>query len=190
MCCRYYFDEPARKDLEEISGKRITDWIQGDVHPSDEAWILLGREAGFSADQMRWGFPDAERKQLLINARAETALEKPTFRESLLRRRCIIPAGAFYEWDAGKNKSTFSLEDKTTLYMAGFYNLVESQKRFIILTREANASMEQVHDRMPLILPKARIEDWIHEDGMVKEILAMESPHLSRYQEYEQLSFF
>lgn len=190
MCCRYYFDEPAKRELEELTGSEIKEWTAGDIHPSDGAWIILGKEQKLSAGRMKWGFPDAERKQLLINARAESALEKRTFSESVMRRRCIIPAVHFYEWDAKKNKSTFSLEDTSTMFMAGFYNLVDSENRFIILTTEANASMRQVHDRMPLILPKSRIEDWIHEDGMVKELLALDSPLLSRYQEYEQLSLF
>lgn len=55
----------------------------------------------------RWGFPGFQNKKLLFNARSETALEKPTFRDSLLHRRCVIPAAWFYEWDPKKQKFEF-----------------------------------------------------------------------------------
>ena len=54
------------------------------------------------AEEMSWGFPQYQKKGLLINARAETALERKMFRDSVLHRRCIIPAKQFYEWDQGR----------------------------------------------------------------------------------------
>ncbi len=79
----------------------------GDIHPADSAIILSGSRFSLQAEVMGWGFPSYN--QLLINARAESALQKPTFSESVMRRRCIIPARHFYEWDSKKNKVTFSL---------------------------------------------------------------------------------
>ena len=140
---------------------------------------------------MRWGFlGGADRKQLMINARAESALEKKSFSESVLRRRCIVPAKHFYEWDAQKNKATFTWDESPSLYMAGFWNYFGTESRFIILTTEANDSMRKVHDRMPLILPENQIMDWIDEDDMVRDFLAQPSPMLSKYQEYEQLTLW
>ncbi len=74
------------------------------------------------------------------------------FRDSVLHRRCIIPAKHFYEWDSDKNKVTFLRKDKSVLYMAGFYNCFQGEDRFIIITTQANTSVQKVHNRMPLIL--------------------------------------
>lgn len=191
MCCRYYFDQDTVKDIERITGSATDLKANGDVHPADHAPIITGKDHSLAVENMRWGFPGSgDSKQLMINARAETALEKRTFCESVLHRRCIIPARRFYEWDGQKNKVTFTWDESSTLYMAGFWNFIDYEQRFIILTTEANDSMRKVHDRMPLILPENQIMDWIHEDDMVRDFLAQPSPMLSRYQEYEQLTLW
>ena len=139
---------------------------------------------------MHWGFPQYQKKGLLINARAETALERKTFRESVLHRRCVIPARHFYEWDFDKNKVTFFREDRPVLFMAGFYNRFQDDERFIILTTQANASVSPVHNRMPLVLDEGELEDWVYDDKFTEYALHKTSPELWREQEYEQQSLF
>lgn len=193
MCCQYYFDESTMEDILQIVDeidRKLYGKKYGDVHPSDPAIIITGRNDGICAEEMRWGFKSYQNNQLLINARSESALQKVSFSDSVSRRRCIIPAKHFYEWDAQKNKVKFSLEESPVLYMAGFYNQFDGEDRFIILTTAANDSMKRVHDRMPLILPKDRIEEWINNDKQVDKYLKMGAPMLTRYQEYEQLSLF
>ncbi|MCD8076286.1 MAG: SOS response-associated peptidase [Lachnospiraceae bacterium] len=139
---------------------------------------------------LKWGFPQYSGKGLFINARAETALQKKTFSESVLHRRCVIPARHFYEWDASKNKVTFLRENGSTLYMAGLYNLIEDEIRFVILTTQANPSVSPVHDRMPLILEKENVEDWICDGERTQAFLQKIPVSLQRTQEYEQQSLF
>lgn len=203
MCCRYYFDDIVMADVARLTENAVGTYFSGnqldtndlisrkftgDIHPADSAIILSGSRFSLQAEVMGWGFPSYN--QLLINARAESALQKPTFSESVMRRRCIIPARHFYEWDSKKNKVTFSLFESPVMYMAGFYNVVNNEKRFIILTTGANESMEKVHDRMPLILPEKQVRDWIFDDEMVRDILAQESPILKAEQKYEQLTLW
>lgn len=171
MCGRFYTDD-------------------GDVYPSQAAAVLTGRPEGLRAEQMNWGFPRYESKGLMINARAETVLERKMFRDSVLHRRCIIPAKHFYEWDSYKNKVTFWREDKPILYMAGFYNRFQGEDRFIIITTQANASVQQVHDRMPLILEEQELQAWIYEDSFLDFALHRVPVQLMKYQEYEQQSLF
>lgn len=178
---------------------RIADWVSpaarsyrpGEVRPSDRAVILkAGKEKSeIHADTMAWGFFSFDNK-LLINARAESATEKKSFAGSVLRRRCIIPAGYFHEWDKNKTKYSFSLTNGASLYMAGFYNLFGNSNRFIILTTQANDSMAPVHDRMPLLLPEDQVRKWIWQDDLIMEYLAARPPELSRKTEYEQLTLF
>ena len=122
----------------------------------------------------------------MINARAETAAEKKTFKDSVLHRRCLIPARHFYEWDQKKNKIAFRYADQHTIFMAGFYRQFAEEDRFIIVTTSANDSMRPVHDRMPLILPEEHLADWIYNQDAALEMLAQPSPLLQRFQEEEQ----
>ena len=85
---------------------------------------------------------------------------------------------------------TFLREDAPVLYMAGFYNLFQDKERFIIITTQANASVEQVHDRMPLILEKGELEDWIYDDRFLEFALKKVPVQLKKQQEYEQQSLF
>lgn len=193
MCGRYYVGNETEKEIKRIASHLDPDikWgRKGDIHPSELATIITGKESGFAAEDMRWGFVSNSSKQLMINARAETVLERKSFSESVQRRRCIIVAKHFYEWDHDRNKVTFTLAGSTALYLAGCYNRFDGEERFIILTTEANESMRPVRDRMPLILKEDQLQDWIYDDGKARNFLKQESPKLERSQEYEQLTLF
>lgn len=208
MCGRFYVDEGTAREIERmIRGvdQQIKNMHTGDICPSRPAGILTCHnrqrnplEAGsetenppvFELKEMYWGFPQYQKKGLLINARAETAVERKTFRVSVQNRRCIIPAKHFYEWDNQKNKVTFFSKDRPVLYMAGFYNRFQDEDRFIILTTQANASVKPVHDRMPLILEESELDDWIWDDRFMEYALHKIPPELLREQEYEQQSLF
>lgn len=192
MCGRYYYDTFVEKEIRKIV-EEISDRIKrktGDVHPSETAVVITGRNDKLTAEEMKWGFPGYDGKQLLINARCETVNQKRSFSDSVKMRRCVIPARHFYEWDREKNKVTFEHQDQSAMYMAGFYNCVKNEDSYIILTTEANESMSPVHDRMPLILGQDQIRSWILEDDKTGEILKQGSPILNRSQEYEQLNLF
>ena len=208
MCGRFYVDEGTAREIEQIIrgvDLRIQKMRTGDIYPSQSAGILTCNSrqknplsAGSAAEnsptleltEMHWGFPQYQKKGLLINARAETALERRTFRESVLHRRCVIPARHFYEWDSDKNKVTFFREDRPVLFMAGFYNRFQDEVRFIILTTQANASVSPVHSRMPLILDEGELEDWVYDDIFTEYALHKTPTELLREQEYEQQSLF
>lgn len=192
MCGRYYVDESTAKEIQKV----IRDLDQkfaleaGDVRPSEPAVVLTGKYPQLTADRMKWGFPQPGRKGILINARAESAMERITFRDSVRHRRCIIPAAYFYEWNKAKEKATFCREDSPVLYMAGTWKHFENGDRFVILTTQANASVVPVHERMPLILEKSELANWVYEDGYAEYVLKKIPVSLKRKQEYTQLSFF
>lgn len=199
MCGRFYVDEATEREIERVIrgvDLQIQKMRTGDIYPSQTAGILAfgcrkkNGLAGFGLKEMHWGFPQYQKKGLLINARAETALERKTFRDSVQRRRCIIPAKHFYEWDSDKNKVTFFREDMPVLYMAGFYNRFQDEERFMILTTQANASVSPVHNRMPLVLDEGELMDWVYDDKFMEYALHKTPPELWRKQEYEQQSLF
>jgi putative SOS response-associated peptidase YedK len=113
---------------------------------------------------MRWGFTGFKKKPV-INARSETALEKPMFRESMLERRCLVLASAYYEWKKEGNQKTkyrFYFPD-TSLLLAGCYRQEQNEPvpRFTILTQEAYPDIEYIHDRMPVIVSANYASDWL-----------------------------
>ena len=194
MCCRYGYESGTAMDVRDLAdyiSPEAGNFRTGDVHTSDPAVVLKSgpEEKAIYADVMPWGFFSFDKK-LMINARAESATEKKSFSDSILRRRCIIPASHFYEWDRNKIKNKFADPEGVSLYMAGFYNLFDQENRFIILTTAANESMAPVHDRMPLLLRRDQIEGWICRDDQFMGYLKQRPQELLRKTEYEQLSLF
>ena len=193
MCGRYYVDDETARENEKLVrdlDRRLKMERTGDVFPSQNAMILKGEGNHLAAEQMRWGFPGFEKGKLLINARAETALERPTFRESVQDRRCIIPARGFYEWNKSKEKFTFERKETPVLFMAGCYNRYEGQERFVILTTDANSSVAPVHNRMPLILEPEELGDWVLDDQATESLLHKTPVLLEQRAEYEQMRLF
>lgn len=193
MCGRYYVDDETAREIEKLVrqlDEKMKKQRMGDIYPSQKSAVLTGKVPGFKLEEMYWGFPQYHKNGLLINARAESVLERKTFRDSVLHRRCIIPAKHFYEWDSSKNKVTFFRENAPCLYLAGFYNTFQEEDHFIILTTNANASVKPVHHRMPLILEKEELNDWIYDDNFLTFVLNKTPPLLKQYREYEQQSLF
>lgn len=192
MCGRYYIDDTTAREVEKAVGRLDgkLDMTCGDVLPSQGAVVLRNQRGRLTADVMTWGFPGIDKGKLLINARAESALEKKTFRESMLHRRCIIPARGFYEWDRSRTKFSYERKDAPVMFMAGCYDLYEDEERFVILTTEANPSVSPVHERMPLILEPRELQNWVLDDGAVEPLLQKTPVLLDAFTEYEQMSLF
>jgi putative SOS response-associated peptidase YedK len=123
---------------------------------------------------MRWGLVPSWSADLsggagMINARSETAAEKPSFREAMQRRRCLIPADAFYEWQRSTSaKQPFCIEvgDAELFAFAGLWDSWQGPdgkpvETCTILTTTANEAIADVHDRMPVILPREKFERWL-----------------------------
>lgn len=121
----------------------------------------------------QWGFVPhwmkSRPKTRPINARSETAAEKPFFRTSVRRRRCLIPANGFYEWkQSGSPKQPwyFRLADAEIMAFAGLWDSWihdgKTLDTFAILTTAANATLQPVHDRMPVILDPPAYDNWLN----------------------------
>lgn len=126
-----------------------------DIHPSDMCLVLTKNKKMM----VPFGY---EANHLILNARQETLFEKKFFQNTT---RCIVPAGSFYEWDAGKNKVEFYADH--ILYFAG----ILKEDHLIIITTKANPSIQQIHNRMPVILQKEDIKPWLLDETKSKEIL-------------------
>lgn len=161
-----------------------------DIHPSEMAPVIAADNKGLCCRWQRWGLPGFGGKQLIFNARSESALEKRMFRESVEHRRIVVPAAGFYEWNKKKEKYIFYRKEQPVLYMAGLYSRYQEEERFAILTTAANDSMKSVHDRIPLVLERDEIDKWLHEDQMTEAFLRKTPALLERKTDYEQMSLF
>ena len=134
---------------------------------------LSGKKAR-QLDLLRWGLvphwaKDNKIGYRMINARAETLSQKPSFRTAFNRHRCLIAADGFYEWlHEGKVKQPFfiQMKDKTVFSFAGLWESWNSPEGKVlesctIITTSANELVRQIHDRMPVILPPEQYAEWL-----------------------------
>ena len=146
------------------------------IAPSQMIPVVLDRTGERIVAQLKWGLVPSWAKDALIgsrmiNARAETLMEKPSFREAYKSRRCIIPASGFYEWQraekGAKQPFYFYLTNKEVFGFAGLWEewldkkSGESLETCTIITTEANDVLKPVHDRMPVILKAADYDEWL-----------------------------
>jgi len=214
MCGRFYIDDETAREIQKLV-RTTEDKIQRaiaevglnlpkDVHPGEFAPVLNRGIDGSAlcCEWQKWGFQgwksDGTKEQrtpgkrgtLIFNARCETVRERPMFREHMLRHRIIVPASGFYEWNRQKEKFTFTGKDRKVLFLAGIYRPTEQGKSFVILTTGANVSMQDVHDRMPLILEEEEIEDWLYRSDQAEKLLQKVPCELAGKTEYRQMGLF
>lgn len=186
MCGRYELfyndDNYEMNKIIELAEKNSpsASFEPKEVLPSASVPIIASTENKIKPEFFVWGFPGFQKKELIINARSETVAQKPTFKQAMLHRRCVVPSTGFYEWshDSQKKKYKFNLPEQENLYMAGIWNEYEGEKHFVILTTAANQSMAPIHNRMPLILPKELIRSWINDTELALSLLAQIPPEL------------
>ncbi|RAI56168.1 SOS response-associated peptidase [Roseicella frigidaeris] len=141
-------------------------------------------------DPLRWGLvprwaKDASGAAKMINARSESIAEKPAFREAFRKRRCLVTADGFYEWQTdGKAKQPYAvaLADGAPMALAGLWEGWRSPEGEIlrsctIVTTEANEKLAALHHRMPVILPRAAWAAWLGEaPAEAEDLLALLRP--------------
>nr|DAR21900.1 MAG TPA: SOS response associated peptidase (SRAP) [Caudoviricetes sp.] len=181
MCGRYYIAEEDQ--AEEL--KQIIDMVNrkhngdsdiktaGEIFPSERVPVIAtSRGQKILPFPLEWGYTTSDGNRL-INARSETASQKPTFKDGMLRRRCIIPASWYFEWnrnEPGKPKYAIGAKQKDVIYMAGLYRFETDEQTkaskpvFTILTRDPADSIQFIHHRMPVLLPKEAVRDWLNTE--------------------------
>ena len=192
MCCSFYYTQKGiKKSIDELDPYMDEGFAfpEGKMGPGDSSLIVTGRNDRLSLSEATWGFPGKE-GGLIINARSETALQKPMFSSSVMYRRCAIPAEYFFEWDYAKNMVRFTDPARAIMFLAGFWNIYENIMRFVVMTTAANETMVPVHDRMPLMIAAGDVRRWILDNNSYQQLLGLSMPMLDVYREQEQLSMF
>jgi len=182
MCGRFVLVSNIGQISEEFNLTGFDEFTlsRGDMLPGNKCACAIAEENKNLLLNMHWGFPPRwptkKTAKLLINARAETLSEKPTFKESFQRRRCIIPADGFYEWSKDKKQFCFYLRNHRAFGLAGIYKENNSsdgkETSFVIITTAPNKLIEQVHDRMPVIIPAGKQSLWLDNTSFDKSQLS------------------
>ena len=187
MCGRYSFsgksDDAKMTAIVNAMEKQYPgQYKTGEIFPGDAAPAIISRQGRIVPVPAVFGFPGFQDGKLLINARAETAAEKPSFAESLRERRIILPATGFFEWghDAAKTKYLFTAAAMPVLYLCGLFKIIDGSYRFVILTRQANETMIETHDRMPVIIGENEVRVYLTDAAAAQEIIATAAPLLTR----------
>lgn len=189
MCGRYVIAYGPEMLVHGFSATRVVPFPQRfNVAPQSQVPVVFETRAGGRiVELMRWGLvphwaKDASIGKKLNNARAEGMAEKPSFREAVRRRRCIVPASGFYEWQAvsahkggGKQPWYISPKDEPLFAFAGLFEAwrpklateAEAADWLLtccIVTTAPNALMAPIHDRMPVILVRDHWDAWLSRD--------------------------
>lgn len=180
MCGRYALEADIDELIERYKAIVLDSNFNSktEIFPTNTVPIVRQVD-NIQIDNLKWGFMPSFAKKPLINARAETVDIKPTFKESFFNRRCIIPATNFFEWekvDDKKVKRSIKIMEEKIFSMAGLYNSFfdkegNKYEAFTILTTRANQSMEHIHDRMPVIIPKEAEDIWLDKENRNIDLL-------------------
>jgi putative SOS response-associated peptidase YedK len=194
MCGRFASKGQAKDIEKEFKVGRLNKLSfapRYNIAPAQMIPAILETDGERAARELRWGLIPSWAKDetigsKLINARAETLAEKPSFKNAFRLRRCIIPASGFYEWAKkgahAKQPFYFYLKEKDVFGFAGLWEewldkeTGEAVETCTIITTEANAVLEPVHDRMPVILKAENYGEWLDanfkDTGKLQNLLA------------------
>lgn len=178
MCGRYTLRTPVETLAEEFG---ISDPLpeiptRYNIAPTQEVAAVLEEDEERKLEMLRWGLipswaDDPAVGNRMINARSETAAEKPSFRTAFRKRRCLILADGFYEWqktNGGKQPYYIRMEDGSPFAFAGLWESWDKHggeiRSCTILTTDANEMVGEVHHRMPVILPPETYDLWLDTD--------------------------
>lgn len=194
MCGRYFIaseeEELAIKEILEDIKEKYKDTPElfhmktGEIFPTDVVPVMTAGEPML----MKWSYPRYDGKGQVINARLETAAEKPMFRHSFKSKRCLIPASWYFEWGIqGTAKQKYAIGLGETIFMAGLYRMDDNETlpRFVILTQPAAPKIEFIHHRMPVILTKDYHKPWLDNQLDTQELMENTLDSL----QYEPINF-
>jgi len=181
MCGRKTLTQSMKSIIEELA---IDDWQDDkykpshNIAPTQSAPILIGDNGSRVVKRMQWGLipswsKDESIGSKMINARAETLLEKPSFQDLVQQNHCIIITDGYFEWKRGKEGVQpyyFRHPKNRLLLMAGLWTSWTSLKTnklltYTVITTSAKKEISYIHNRMPVILNPTTIDEWIFCDN-------------------------
>jgi len=192
MCGRYNLTATPEQMIDTFELHRLPRYESSYNIPPGQKILTIVKldDASNKAVNLHWGLiphwsKDSKISSHLINARAETLSEKPSFKTAYRQRRCLIPASGFYEWqqtEHGKQAYSISREDQQVFAFAGLWEYWDHGTETIysctIITTQANALMSPIHQRMPVIVDNNHYNEWLDKQSpqqTVQKIVSMDA---------------
>jgi len=198
MCGRYTLSAPGEEVALLFDLAEVPQFIpRYNLAPTQEAAVVrvVKPDGPRQLDPLRWGLipywaKEASIGNRMINARAESVAEKPAYKFSFKKKRCLIPADGFYEWKKeGKAKQPYLIHQKDgkPFAFAGLWSTWKNPEQggalietFTILTTSPNDLMRPLHDRMPVIIPRESFDLWldpkVEDPALLQPLLAPIAP--------------
>lgn len=192
MCGRFSIIDPLESILNRYS---VTEPAELDYQPNYNAAPMqyipsvIRSSHGNRLGMLRWGLVPSWAKEdkigsKMINARGETITEKPAFKRLINTKRCIVPCSGFYEWmneDGHKQPMRIVMKDQTIFSMAGLYDTWADDEgnkisTCTIITTQPNQLMENIHNRMPVILRQEDEEVWLNKESTLEIVTELLRP--------------
>lgn len=180
MCGRFTLRKFDRRKIAALDYCDLEHLVpRYNIAPSQDVLTVVQHASRREAKFLQWGLIPSWSKEpkAFINARVETINEKPSFRESFERRRCLIPADGFYEWERNGKISQpyyFQMTNGEPFAFAGIWDRWQYHDRSItscaIITTTANELLAKIHTRMPVILPAESYDVWLSEDSRAADL--------------------
>lgn len=178
MCGRYSLSSDGEALVEEFGVNDLAAWSpRFNIAPSQAVPVLVRNGEALEATSFYWGLvpawaKDRKMQSRLINARAESVAEKPSFRSAFRRRRCLVLANGYYEWVKRNNEKQpyyIHLQSHRPFAFAGLWEkwLDENGTPYLscsIITCAANERLTALHQRMPVVLPKSTHATWLQSE--------------------------
>jgi putative SOS response-associated peptidase YedK len=197
MCGRYTLTAPGEV-IADVFGLETAPELapRYNIAPGQDAPVVRQEAGRRRLDAMRWGLvpswaSDPAVGNKSINARAESVAEKPSFRDSFLGRRCLVPADGFYEWRAegARRKTPYHLRPARSgvIAFAGLWDVWRSAPEapplwtYTIVTTDASEDLRDLHDRMPVVLQPSDWARWLDAAAAPSELRALLRPAASGF---------
>ncbi|MGB5180379.1 MAG: SOS response-associated peptidase [Gammaproteobacteria bacterium] len=200
MCGRFTLHTPEAEILQafDIASASVALLPRYNITPSQDIPVVRASDEGRELRMARWGLvpgwsKEARPKYSTINARLESAAEKPTYRGAFRHKRCLIPADGFYEWQREGDKKTpyhIRLQDQTVFAFAGLWEHWEGDDESFdscaIITMPASGVMQTVHTRMPALIAADGYDAWLdkgitHTADIMPQLASTLSGQLQAY---------
>ena len=193
MCGRFGLTRPEALKLERFGISELQPLVpRYNIPPSSDILVVRERKGATEAEMIRWGLVPSWAKDPAIghrmaNVRSDTALEKSSFRAAMQKRRCLIPADVFFEWQdvpgqKRRRPHAVALNDGEVFALGGLWEAWRSREdgewliTCAILTTEPNELLAPIHDRMPVMIAPEAYGSWVDPSTTMDDVKRMVAP--------------
>lgn len=166
MCGRFTLSSNLEDLKNEYSNNLSGNFpAKYNISPGQTSAVIFFTRNQYKLLNIEWGFKTFRNGNLIINARSETLNKKRSFQELVKFQRCLVPANSWFEWSEPKKPYLIKNKKNKIISFAGLYKIEEDgEKKFIIITSEANGSLRKIHNRTPLVVKQKDFVNWLGDD--------------------------